>query len=241
MEAINMAFSRDEVSALLSRCHRRCCICHRFCGVKIETDHIIPTESDGNDDIENAIPVCFECHAEIHGYNDKHPRGRKFQPEELRHHKQQWLKICDERPDVLVSATRNADVGPLQALIDELEFNATVANITFESCPGLQECKFHEHQFLRAIHEGSISLLRDEIRELLLKAYRAMGAANVAIEAKSHHEIDSQGWTTGDHQLARLVVDARPNITLARNELLKFLSNETGSELGPKATGEVKQ
>ena len=36
-------------------------------------------------------------------------------------HKEQWLKICLDRPDVFVNAARNADVGPLQALIDELE------------------------------------------------------------------------------------------------------------------------
>jgi hypothetical protein len=82
-----MAFSRDEVSVLLAQCHRRCCVCHRFCGVKIETDHIVPAEDDGGDGIENAIPVCFECHPEIHSYNDKHPRGRKFLPEELQLHK----------------------------------------------------------------------------------------------------------------------------------------------------------
>jgi hypothetical protein len=93
----------------------------------METDHIIPKEDGGSDDIDNAIPVCFECHAEIHSYNDKHPRGRKFSPEELRRHKEQWLTICKERQEVLVSASRAADVGPLQALIDELELNAKIA------------------------------------------------------------------------------------------------------------------
>jgi hypothetical protein len=71
--------------------------------------------------------VCFECHAEIHSYNDKHPRGRKFQPQELRLHKDQWLKICSERRELLIAPTRHADVGPLQALIDELDFNGTLA------------------------------------------------------------------------------------------------------------------
>jgi hypothetical protein len=107
-----MAFARDEVSQLLARCHRRCCICHRFCGVKIETDHMIPEGDGGTDDIGNAIPVCFECHAEIHSYNDKHSRGRKFLPEELRAHKEQWLVTCSERPEILVAASRSHDVGP---------------------------------------------------------------------------------------------------------------------------------
>jgi hypothetical protein len=162
-----MTFIRDEVSELLSRCHRRCCICHRFCGVKIETDHIVPAESGGSDHIENAIPVCFECHAEIHSYNDKHPRGRKFQPQELRLHRDQWLKICSERPELLIAPTHHADVGPLQALIDELDFNTTIAG---EKQWNAQGCRFHEQQFMRAIHEGSVSLLLDNIRERLLEA-----------------------------------------------------------------------
>ncbi len=89
-----MPFPADAVSKLLADCHRRCCICHRFCGVKMETDHIVPRADNGPDDIDNAIAVCFECHAEIHLYNDRHPRGREFRPEELRRHRDQWLEVC---------------------------------------------------------------------------------------------------------------------------------------------------
>jgi hypothetical protein len=224
-----MAFPRDEVSALLVRCHRRCCICHRFCGVKIETDHITPLDEDGDDSIENAIPVCFECHAEIHSYNDRHPRGRKFQPEEMKLHKEQWLKICDEHPEALIGAIRNADVGPLQALIDELEFNATVASVRDYR---EQSCRFHDQQFLRAIHEGSISLLRDTIRTLILEAYRAMGAANGAMEKVIHQQNIEQA--VGG---AKLAIDAAlPKIQAAKKELLKFLSHDGGSEATSEAT-----
>src|SRR5947207_6124741 len=92
----------------------------------METDHIQPKAEGGSDQIENAIPVCFECHAEIHSYNDQHPRGRKFRPDELRAHKQQWLEICRNHAEVLLAAARSSDVGPLQALIDELAFNIGV-------------------------------------------------------------------------------------------------------------------
>jgi hypothetical protein len=216
-----MAFSRDEVSTLLTQCHRRCCICHRFCGVKIETDHINPTESGGSDEIDNAIPVCFECHAEIHSYNDNHPRGRKFHPEELRQHKYQWLKICAEHPEVLVGAIRNADVGPLQALIDELEFNWTVAAVgDFH----IQGCKFHDQQFLRAIHEGSLSLLLDTIRLPLLEAYCAMGSANSAIDRMNFQPSNESGRAR-----QALICAAVPKITTAKSELLAFLSSEANS------------
>jgi hypothetical protein len=134
----------------------------------METDHIHPKEQGGVDSIENAIPVCFECHAEIHSYNEKHPRGRKFTPDELQDHKEQWLTICRDRPDVLIAQARTADVGPLQALIDELAFNEKVA---VRTDPTTQGAKFHITEFKRAIQHGSIAILRDEIRESVLEAY----------------------------------------------------------------------
>jgi hypothetical protein len=54
-----MAFNRDEVAALLVACHRRCCICHRFCGFKMETDHITPKADGGGDDIDKRYSCMF--------------------------------------------------------------------------------------------------------------------------------------------------------------------------------------
>jgi hypothetical protein len=218
-----MAFSPDEVSVLLAQSHRRCCVCHRFCGVKIETDHIVPIEDDGSDCIENAIPVCFECHAEIHSYNDKHPRGRKFLPEELQLHKKQWLEICADQPDLLIGAIRDADVGPLQALVDELDFNAVVANVkdyknqaasstTRNSCAPSMRGQF---PFFRTTSDG-----------LLLDAYRAMGAANAALESRSFKPAD---WSEATNEAQRLTDEARGRITVARGQLLRFLSNKDSS------------
>ena len=79
-------FPQGEVDNLLRDCQRRCCICHRFCGVKIELDHIVPKSEGGSDTIDNAIAVCLSCHADIHTYNDRHPRGRKYHPNELKKH-----------------------------------------------------------------------------------------------------------------------------------------------------------
>jgi hypothetical protein len=162
-----MPFNREEVAALLAACHRRCCICHRFCGIKIETDHIRPASGGGDDNIENAIPVCFDCHAEIHSYNDMHPRGRKFTTAELTSHKAQWLQICSSKPESLLSAARDGDVGPLQALVDELEFNSAV--VQHSSSESNRGAMFQESQFHRAIHEGMIAVLADSLKSSLLE------------------------------------------------------------------------
>jgi hypothetical protein len=202
-------FKQPDVDDLLVKCHRRCCICHRFCGVKIEIDHMVPSAEDGASDIANAIPVCFECHAEIHSYNDKHPRGRKFRSEELRQHKEQWLAICSERPETLMEASRNADVGPLQALIDELEFNSVVA--------GAYGCLFLDNEFQRAIREGAIATLKDEIKGAILDAYVAIGAANRDLSTLSPK------FSSTIH---KRIEAAKPKVEKARAELLQFLRSE---------------
>ena len=37
--------------------------------------------------IDNCIPLCFDCHAEVKSYNPKHPKGRQFTPNELKGHR----------------------------------------------------------------------------------------------------------------------------------------------------------
>jgi hypothetical protein len=216
-------FPKREAEQLLKNCHRRCCICHRYCGVKIELDHIEQRADTSDDSIGNAIPVCFECHAEIHGYNDRHPRGRKFTPEELRGHRDQWLAICKNNPEVMLKAIRNSDVGSLQSLIDEIEFNLVVAEF---NSPDEQGCLFLINQFLRAIQEGAIATLNDEIKISVLEAYQAMGRANqlIAGAAALAHGTELQKHT---QTVAMQAIDsANPKIAEAKKVLLKYLGHE---------------
>ena len=189
----------------------------------METDHIAPRDDGGGDDIGNAIPVCFECHAEIHSYNDKHPRGRKFRAEELRIHKEQWLRTCEEHPDVLLAPSCAADVGPLQALIDELALNAKVAEKVDVAELG---SKFHEEQLRRAIGAGSIAIVREEIREAVLDAYVAMSAANQLVEAAWTHPKGSNSWAKGVNEAQPRIVHAGRLIAEASRLLLSFLGSE---------------
>lgn len=103
-----MAFTDIVVREALVRSGRCCCICHRFCGTKIELHHIIPVEQGGDDSAENCIPVCFDCHADIGHYNDKHPRGRKYSFGELREHRDHWFAQI-ARVDPAVSGSSETD------------------------------------------------------------------------------------------------------------------------------------
>jgi len=222
-----MSFDRTQVSDLLARCRRRCCICGRFCGVKIETDHMDP---NGGDDIENAIPVCFDCHAEIHGYNDQHPRGRKFTLGELRRHKQQWLDLFAQRPEALIEKTMSAAVGPLQALIDEIEFNVAAAEAGAQSSSG---CRLRDEQFSELIRTGSLSLLLPDLKAAIIAAYVAAGHASIIGQAAVTKKAGGMGSSlsgSGASDATNAFANCGRLLSEARVQLLRFLGHEDSQD-----------
>jgi hypothetical protein len=85
-----MGFPSDIVERVLVACGRCCCICHKFCGTKIELHHIVQEADGGDNTFDNCIPLCLDCHAEVKAYNPHHPKGRKFTEGELVKHRDQW-------------------------------------------------------------------------------------------------------------------------------------------------------
>lgn len=87
-----MSFPPKVAEQALIDCGRHCCLCHKFCGTKIELHHIEQKADDGPHTYDNCIPLCFDCHADVNSYNDKHPKGRKYTPSELKGHRDQWYE-----------------------------------------------------------------------------------------------------------------------------------------------------
>ncbi|MGQ0603438.1 MAG: HNH endonuclease [Anaerolineales bacterium] len=87
-----MPFPSDVAERALIDCGRHCCLCHKFCGFKIELHHIIQKSELGEDSYNNCIPLCFDCHAEVKAYNPKHPKGRQYTVSELRAHRDKWYE-----------------------------------------------------------------------------------------------------------------------------------------------------
>ena len=94
-----MAFSKEIRLHALVAAARHCCVCHRYKGVKVEVHHIVPITAGGADTAENAIALCFDCHADAGHYNADHPRGTRFSPEELRLARDTW-HIAVQRNDI---------------------------------------------------------------------------------------------------------------------------------------------
>ncbi len=223
-----MAFDKSEAAKLLANCHRRCCICHRLCGVKIELHHVEHKGDGGSDSIKNAIPLCFECHAEVNHYNDRHPRGRKFTNEELLLHKEQWLNICKEHPEALISAPRDMDVGPLEGMALELEHNELIVKGISDGNSWQDKIGsvLHDNEYKRSIAQGSLLLLPEELRKDINIAYAEVGRINTFVNMYANTRPEGNAFSEVTNRLLEAYRKSEDVISNASSSLNSFLLQE---------------
>jgi len=87
-----MPFPPNVKENALVACGRCCSICHKFCGTKIEVHHIREESEGGDSTADNAISLCFDCHADMRSYDHKHPKGNKYSESELKRHRDNWYE-----------------------------------------------------------------------------------------------------------------------------------------------------
>jgi hypothetical protein len=78
-------FSEKDKITVLLWCDRHCCLCGKAAGLDIEVAHL----KEGRAGRDNAIPLCFNCHAAVGRYNKNHPLGRKYSLDELKARREQ--------------------------------------------------------------------------------------------------------------------------------------------------------
>lgn len=91
-----MSFSEKIKQDIFVKSARHCCVCHKAKGLNIEIHHIKPKSQGGKDTFENAIALCFDCHADAGHYFAGHPKGSKLNPGELQIQKEEWFKIVSQ-------------------------------------------------------------------------------------------------------------------------------------------------
>ena len=75
---------------------RHCSVCHRYKGVKMEVHHLVQEANGGPNTLDNAIPVCFDCHSDAGHFNNRHPKGSKFSIPELTKARDSWYEFVRE-------------------------------------------------------------------------------------------------------------------------------------------------
>lgn len=85
--------------------------------------HHIRQEADGGSDLfENAIPLCFDCHAGAKEYNSHHPKGIKYTESELIRHRDNWYsKVINSNAVITNCETREIDTRTYQKLKEYLQ------------------------------------------------------------------------------------------------------------------------
>jgi len=121
----------------------------------------------------------------------------------------------------MLLAARDGDVGPLQALVDELEYNKTV--VQHSSGETSRGGLFHELQFLRATQEGMVAILAESLKAAILAAYVSMSRANQHILAEVNQDVKMKIQGTASINARNAITSAAPLIDAAHKELIRFL------------------
>jgi len=85
-----VGFDQKEAELLLTNTGRRCCICGQLHHVQLH--HIVAVEKGGTDEIDNAIPLCPNCHNEVHTPYAAGRTTKVYTPDELRLHRQRTIE-----------------------------------------------------------------------------------------------------------------------------------------------------
>jgi hypothetical protein len=76
-------FCEEDRIRILLWCDRHCCLCGKPCGTNIAIHHI-EQEGENLSDIDNAIPLCLDCHGKIKTYNPEHCVGTDYKIKEIK-------------------------------------------------------------------------------------------------------------------------------------------------------------
>ena len=145
----------------LIACGRKCCICHRFCGTKMELHHIHQEADGGQSDFENCIPLCFDCHSDVGHYNPRHPKGKKYSTGELKGHRDQWYKLVNQLRIDGLAVKSGVPEQPLDVYEgQEVALRGYVWRETFPGCPNYESFETDEKEtYWMFILKQPISLL----------------------------------------------------------------------------------
>lgn len=162
-----MGFPVDVRTKVLIRCARICCLCFKQCGTKIEVHHIVQ-EADGGPNTENnALPVCFDCHAEVGNYNTRHPKGTRYRADELRVRRDALYKLVE-------SGTLVAQLQVKQLPENAVVKSAAMVAGAINALPSPPEPSGESREFLERVLKSTTAL------DALARKLKILGAEDSA-------------------------------------------------------------
>ncbi|MEE3808578.1 HNH endonuclease [Lysinibacillus fusiformis] len=112
-----MAFSEEVCSEVLAKCARVCCICREFKPLHVQVHHIREKAEGGTDDLDNAIPLCIECHASVH---TKSKMTKNFTKRELKKTRETVYEMVSMGRIPKSKSIERSEIESLSALFSEM-------------------------------------------------------------------------------------------------------------------------
>jgi len=118
----------------------------------------------------------------------------------------------------------------LSSLLGELEFNYSIASAHphSTSSPSFDTvgCPFRDEEFRKAMQDGAIATLQDDVKELVTKAYIGMGRANQLISQLMNQSMGAGSFRVSLQALSDSVKRVRGEIEAALDALRQHLSSD---------------
>lgn len=125
-----MGFPNDVRTSVLTKCKRHCCLCGQYAGTYMELHHIRQKADGGDDTEENCMPLCFNCHAEVKSYNPHHPKGLKYNEQELKERRNQVYQFVKNK---VICNYSNDDIDKAKKLLNNY-YKQIEAIISIDPC-----------------------------------------------------------------------------------------------------------
>ncbi|MCM2377834.1 HNH endonuclease [Pseudomonas marginalis] len=167
-------------------------MCHKFCGIKIEIHHVQPKASSGPNTYSNAIPLCFDCHADMRTYDSAHPKGTKYSEKELIGHRDAWYAKIKNTGGILELSTAATDRIVFSELTKVLPWNTGLSFMSAKKISGVPiEIESFEKlsAFQILCEEPRFEFLDADLEGLKATLYQAI---TILIDAVGDHTTPSE-------------------------------------------------
>ncbi len=202
--------------------------------------HIVASNKGGTSDLENCIPLCLNCHAEVGQYDDLHPLGLKYRPDELRKRRDSFyasISSQNSSPNLERVATDRATLLGILAklpgnsdavyLLKTMDFGGYFEWSTLESLRSfIRDHKGPEHEFLdEHLEEIRAQLIEKFVSFLrLLALYTVDDGSRLTSLSRTLRDNDETLFRQRQDELNEAATDAYETyvnfVRTARNSLL---------------------
>jgi hypothetical protein len=193
-----MPFPQKIKEKALVACGRCCCICHNFCGTKIEVHHIHEESEGGENTFNNAIPLCFNCHADMKSYDFQHPKGNKYSESELKQHRDLWYEKIKGN-NIGIAERKNiveTDKIVYETLVNTLPWNGSINFIRTNNYAGFpfEKVRLNDlHEFKSFCENPAFEFIDPDLESLRASLLKLINQYIVAISTQTF-PTSTPGW-----------------------------------------------